>query len=202
MSTNTERERPFTIHSSTIILYLILISIVSLFLAFSGAYLFTLYDTDALPVNVPVLFVFNTLLLLGSSFTLNLAKKCYKKDNTSGYINSLMYTIFLSIGFIFAQFAAWKVLVENNINLTSSTTASYLYIISFLHMLHVVGGLIFLFLFWWSAKKNMKEPVTVFIYFSDPEKKEKLRLLYVYWNFLDILWIYLILFFYLNYILY
>ena len=46
----------------------------------------------------------------------------------------------------------------------------------------------------------MKEPVSVLVYFSDPEKRLKLRLLTIYWHFLDGLWIYLVLFFWVNYL--
>jgi cytochrome c oxidase subunit 3 len=39
------------------------------------------------------------------------------------------------------------------------------------------------------------------IYFSDDEKKLNLKLLNTYWHFLDILWLYLIIFFAINYII-
>ena len=45
----------------------------------------------------------------------------------------------------------------------------------------------------------MKEPVTVLVYFSDPEKRLRLRLLTIYWHFLDGLWIFLVLFLLANY---
>jgi cytochrome c oxidase subunit 3 len=59
-------------------------------------------------------------------------------------------------------------------------------------------GLPFLYLFYRAAKKYMIDPVTVLVYFSDPEKRLKLRLLTIYWHFLDLLWIYLVLFFGIN----
>ncbi|MEO1625349.1 MAG: cytochrome c oxidase subunit III, partial [Bacteroidota bacterium] len=97
------------------------------------------------------------------------------------------------------QGIGWYQLFADNISITHSNSASYLYVISIMHFLHVVAGLPFLGAFLYAARKRMKEPVSVLVYFSDPEKRLKLRLLSIYWHFLDALWIYLIVFFYLNY---
>jgi cytochrome c oxidase subunit 3 len=96
------------------------------------------------------------------------------------------------------QGVAWWWLLKNNISLGTSTTTGFLYVISFVHLAHVLAGLPFLFNFYRAAQKNMVDPVTVLVYFSDPGKRLSLRLLTVYWHFLDGLWIYLVLFFAIN----
>ncbi len=152
------------------------------------------------PVRLPLLFLLNTVILLGSSYTLIRAKRCYLGDDTKGYQDNLKYTIWLSLLFMVMQTIAWIWLFSNNIHLNSSTTTGFLYVISFVHLAHVVGGLPFLYQFYRTAKKRMVDPVTVLVYFSDPEKRLKLRLLTIYWHFLDILWIYLVVFFGANYL--
>jgi len=82
--------------------------------------------------------------------------------------------------------------------LSSDNMASYLYLISGLHFLHVIFGIPFLAAFVIVAYKKMKEPVSVLIYFSDPGKLRKLKILTIYWHYLDILWIYLVAFFSIN----
>jgi len=149
-------------------------------------------------VQVPMLFVFNTVILLASSWTMIRSKRCYLADNTLGYLQSLRITIWLSILFTLMQGVAWWWLFQNNINLGSSTTTGFLYVISFVHLAHVLAGLPFLLQFYNAAKKHMVDPVTVLVYFSDPEKRLSLRLLTLYWHFLDGLWIYLVLFFAIN----
>ena len=99
------------------------------------------------------------------------------------------------------QYVGWQQLFNQNILINSDNSASYLYIISGMHFAHVIAGLPFLGLFLYKAYKKMKEPVSVLVYFSDPEKRLKLRLLTVYWHFLDALWVYLVLFFWINYLL-
>lgn len=123
------------------------------------------------------------------------AKKAYLNDDTASYQKQLQLTIILSLIFMVMQAVTWYMLFSmNKIFLQSSTASGYLYVVSIVHLAHVVAGLPFLYLFLRTAKKNMVDPVTVLIYFSDPEKRLKLRLLTMYWHFLDILWIYLVVF--------
>lgn len=188
-------------HPYNVLLTLILASITALFLAFSGAFIYARIQGDIPPVKLPWIFYFNTLILLGSSFSLIWAKKSYLQDNTSNYQKALVLTILLTVVFMVLQIIGWKQLFNSDIFINSNNAASYLYIISGLHFAHVIAGIPFLLLFLHTAVKRMKEPVSVLVYFSDPEKKLKLRLLTIYWHFLDALWIYLVLFFGVNYLL-
>lgn len=182
-------------------LFILLFGLSALFLALTVAYIYTRVTMNVPPVQIPGLFVFNTLILLGSSYTMVRAKRCYQQDDTDGYQQNLRFTIWLSLGFMVMQTVAWWWLFRHNIGLNSSTTTGYLYLISFVHLAHVIAGLPFLILFYRAAKKRMVDPVTVLVYFSDPEKRLKLRLLTIYWHFLDALWIYLVLFFGINYLI-
>lgn len=179
-------------------LFILLFGLAFLFLALTVAYVYIRVTNQVPAVQVPALFVLNTLLLLASSWTMVQAKRCYMADDTRGYQHNLRNTLFWSILFTGMQVVAWYWLFQNNIHLASSTTAGFLYVISFVHLAHVLGGLPFLYQFYSAAKKHMVDPVTVLVYFSDPEKRLSLRLLTIYWHFLDILWVYLVLFFALN----
>jgi len=172
----------------------------ALFLAFSVAYMYTRIEMNIPPIKLPAIFILNTLILLGSSATIQRAKKAYLRDDTDGYINALVFTLVLSVLFLIAQFIGWVQLFQNQIPINHNTTASYLYVISGMHFLHVIGGIPFLVYFIYVAKKHLKEPVSVLVYFSDPAKRLRLRLLTIYWHFIDALWIYLVLFFWLNYL--
>lgn len=194
-------EKNYLIHPQQIIVYLLLAGISALFLGFSFAYLYNRIQTGMEPVNLPPLFYFNTFLLVGSSFVLVKAKRFYLDDHTEKYQLMLIIAFVLTLCFLVFQILAWKQLLASNISLTHNNLASYMYVISGLHFAHVFGGLPFLGYFIWQSIKHMKEPVTVLIYFSDPAKKRRLNLLTTYWHFLDILWIYLIIFFLGNYLI-
>ncbi len=195
------QERNFLIHPSYIAMFLLLAGISALFLGFSGAYLYNRIQQGIPPIKLPSLFYWNSLLLLASSYTLILSKRSYKNDRTNKYKFYLGITLLLTIIFLIAQIMAWLQLYQSDVLINYSTMASYLYIISGLHFLHVIAGIPFLAWFLMKAIKKMKSPVSVLIYFSDKSKKRKLDLLNIYWHFLDGLWIYLVAFFLLNYLI-
>ncbi len=189
------------LHPSYIVLTLILLGITSLFLGLSGSYLYQRVQSGAPPIELPSLFYFNTLLLLGSSLTLIMAHKMYLEDNTRAYQSYLVVTLILTLAFLGFQFLAWNQLQNQEIFVNYSNMASYIYLISAVHLLHVLAGIPFIAFFIYDSYKKMKTPVSVLVYFSDPAKKRKLTLLSWYWHFLDGLWIYLILFFFINYLI-
>ncbi|NNF34376.1 MAG: cytochrome c oxidase subunit III [Saprospiraceae bacterium] len=196
-----QQERNFLIHPGYIVMFLVLAGITALFLGFSGAYLYNRVQQGVPPVKLPSLFYWNTLILVASSGTLIWAKNSYKNDHTSNYKIALGITLALTILFLVAQVFAWFQLQDQDIFINHNTMASYLYVISGLHFAHVIAGIPFLAYFLFIAVKKMKSPVSVLIYFSDKAKKRKLDLLNLYWHFLDALWIYLVLFFLINYLI-
>jgi len=195
------QDRNYAVHPLYITITLVLGSITSLFIGFSAAYLYNRIQEGAPAIRLPVLFYVNTLILISSSLTLRHAKKAYKMDQTERYQWMLGVTLLLSFLFVIAQILAWRQLQQANILIDGGNMGSYLYVISGLHFTHVIAGIPFLAFFLYSAFKKMKEPVSVLIYFSDPDKKRKLNVLTIYWHFLDVLWVYLVLFFLINYLI-
>lgn len=182
-------------HPYNVMLFLLLFGLTLLFLALTISYTYIRVTMDVPPVQLPWLFLLNTVILLGSSYTMIRAKRCYLNDDTEGYQQNLRNTIGLSVLFMAMQGVAWLWLFQiNSIGMGTSTTAGFLYVLSIAHFAHVMAGLPFLIAFYYAARKRMVDPVTVLVYFSDPEKRLKLRLLTIYWHFLDLLWIYLVLF--------
>lgn len=190
----------FAFHPYNVLLSLLLLGITALFLSLSIAFIYTRVQNNLPPLKLPNIFILNTLILIASSGCMVWANNSYKEDNTTDYQKALIATIVLSLIFMAAQFYGWHLLFQQEIFINSDNSASYLYVISGLHFAHVIAGLPFLISFLRNAYLHMKEPVSVLVYFSDPEKRLRLRLLTIYWHFLDGLWIYLVLFFWINYL--
>lgn len=193
--------RKYLIHPHYIIITLVIASISALFLGFTGAYIYNRIQQGVAPIHVPSLFYFNSLLIIATSTCLIYAKKRYDEDDTMMFKAAIWLTLILTIAFLLMQMEAWKQLQEANIGLKSSTLASYMYLISGLHFLHLVAGIPFLIHFIYGMQKRMMDPVTVLMYFTDPDRKRALNILNIYWHFLDGLWIYLVLFFLVNYMI-
>jgi cytochrome c oxidase subunit III len=201
MNQRTNDFRSLTTHPYSIMMYLLLAGLVMIFAALSAAYIYTRVTTHQAPIKIPWLFLVNTAVLSASSWALRKAKVFYESDNTEGYQRALWGTFLLTVVFMILQFVAWNMLWAENPELARGTgnMHTYVWMISIIHFFHVVGGLPFFIIFLVVAYKRMKEPVSVLVYFSDPVKQLRLRLLSRYWFFLDYLWIYLIAFFWLNY---
>ena len=193
-----QQDTSLLFHPYNIMVTLMLIGMTILFLATTLSYVYTRVQNGMPPLKVPLMFVVNTVILIASSFTMKKAQKAYLADDTDGYKKSLFTTLLLTFAFMLAQGIAWYTMVMDNIYTYSSNAAGYIYAISILHILHVGFGVPFMISFCYVAYQRMKEPVSVLVYFSDPLKALKLKLLTRYWHFLDILWVYLVLFFYIN----
>ncbi len=188
----------FKYHPYNVMLFMVLAIITALFMAISVAFIYTRIQSGVAAINIPILFVFNTFILLACSYAMHRARAAYRSDDTAAYHNMLKLTIWLTFFFLAMQLLAWYQLFSRNIFVQTDNAAGYLYVLSFLHFAHVIAGLPFLMLFFSAAKRLMIEPVSELAYFSDPEKRLRLRLLSIYWHFLDALWIFLVLFLFAN----
>lgn len=198
---NNRDQRKFLIHPYYIMMGLLLLGVTALFLGFTGSYLYNRLQSGIEPIQLPNLFYFNTLLLLASSWTIVMTKKAYLSDQTNKYKFYLGITLLLTIGFLVSQVIAYIQLQEQELFASNSTMSAYMYLIAGVHFAHVIAGIPFLAMFLITAQKKMKSPITVLLYFADPEKKRKLDLLNLYWHFLDGLWVFLIAFFLINYLI-
>ena len=124
-----------------------------------------------------------------SSITLSNITYLYDSDKIQAIKDNLLITLFLGISFMISQFVGWKELMGSGIQLQGYVSGSYLYVISGLHVLHLFGGIIFIYVEFIKVWQKSKDPVKSLIYFTDPYQKLKLELMRTYWNFMDILWV-------------
>lgn len=167
--------------------------IVSLLMAFAGwtsAYIVSSTRKDWLTdFDLPSAFLYSTIVIVISSITYILAKKAIKEGKSQRCTSLLLTTLVLGIIFIFLQFYGFSQMVDQGYYFTgptSSITTSYIFVIAVVHIAHVVAGLaslsVVLFNQWrhkYSANNMLG-----------------LELGATFWHFLDLLWVYLILFFY------
>lgn len=198
------RNRPykyFPFHPYHIVLVLILAGITFLFLGILTAYLYTAVDRGLSPPKPPFVFALSTFVLVMSSFSINKAYQSYLDDQTYEFRFYLWGTLISTVLFLILQTMGWYNLFINEVTWRSGNGAGYLFTLSALHFLHVIAGIPFLAWFIHLSYNVMRDPVTVLVYFSDPEKKLHLKLIRLYWHFLDLLWIILITILTANYLI-
>ena len=84
-----QNDSQFLFHPLNVMLTISLFGLSVLFLALTVSYVYTRVTMHVAPIQVPVLFAVNTLILLASSYTMIQARRFYLNDDTPGYQKAL-----------------------------------------------------------------------------------------------------------------
>lgn len=134
----------------------------------------------------PIVFV-NTLLLLASSVTLEVARRrvaAFFRGRDADRTTPLVWlsaTLFLGTFFIAGQYAAWLKLRADGLYLTSNPNSSFFYVLTAMHALHVLGGLAGLL----RVIYKICQPVVRL-------RRSTMDATSYYWHFMGILWLYVL----------
>jgi len=145
-------------------------------------------STDWQHFTLPSVLYFNTLVLLASSVTLELARKRAAafvhgvRFERSPSLHWLWMTMGLGLLFVAGQCVAWRQLRAGGLYLATNPSSSFFYLFTVLHALHVMGGLAGLAMVLWRISK----PVPTL-------RVSTLSAVSYYWHYMSALWIYLLL---------
>ncbi|GAB3710384.1 cytochrome c oxidase subunit 3 [Flavobacterium koreense] len=188
MTTEEHKER--TARSYKLLLIFAMISMVMMFAGLTSAMVVSKSRPDWLKdFQMPTAFFISTAIILLCSVTIHLAKKSIKKDDRSTTTLFLLATLALGFGFIYFQFEGFAQLFQNHlypVGGSGSITISFLYVLVYVHMAHLAGGIISLL-------------IIIYNHFKQKYNSSQflgIELGAMYWHFLDFLWIYLFLFLY------
>lgn len=182
---STERNR---IHPHKFTLWVAMGSIIMMFAGLTSAYVVKRNQSNWLEFDLPAVFWVSTVVILLSSLTMHLSLKAFKAREMARYKILITVTAVLGVAFGLLQFAGFDSLHKNGIQFFgagSNAAASFLGIITGLHILHVLGGIVALMVVFIRAFSVKNK-----VYTSVP-----LEIVGTYWHFVDILWIYLFVFF-------
>lgn len=152
----------------------------------------------------PFAFYISTALIIGCSFSVEAAWRAFRRENSKKLLDYLLLTMVIAVGFSVAQYFGWMQLWNSGITLYSvssngdamgSPSGAFLFVISGLHLLHLTGGIVFLFLAMFKAVNVRGDQVRSVIYFADRLEKTRVEMLAKYWHYLGALWILLFLYF-------
>lgn len=185
--TVTEEKQIVKSKSAIPLLWVSIVSMIMVFGSLTSAYVVSRGKGHWLHFELPQLFYISTAIIMLSSITMNWTLSSAKKNNFKQIKVAAMLTFLLGVAFIVSQFKAWGYLVDEKIffaGKTSSASGSYLYVITGLHMAHIVFAMVAVLVVWVRAMMNK----------YNSENLLGIRLCAIFWHFLDVLWIYLFLF--------
>lgn len=191
MVTNLDNQNTGGVHPLKFSLWLIIISILMMFGAFTSAYLVRRAEGNWLEFDLPQMFIFNTIVIVLSSITMQWAYVAAKKDNLSLLKIMLGLTMLLGLAFLYGQVDAWGNLRQDNVffgGVESNPAGSFLYVLTGVHGFHLITGLIFLAIVLRAS----------FNYRVHSKNMLRMQLCATYWHFLGLLWLYLYFFLVVN----
>jgi cytochrome c oxidase subunit III len=183
MSTVAMEQRK-KIHPHKFTLWVGIGSLLMMFAGLTSAYIVKRNLANWQSFDLPKFFWFSTGAIVLSSITIFLAEKAFKQREMKKYRRLVIATLILGVLFIVFQLLGFQQLYAKEITLTGNVSYSFMYVIICLHAAHVVGGLIALLVLFAKAFSNKTRT-----YNSVP-----VELVSTYWHFVDVLWIYLLIF--------
>lgn len=185
------------IHPKKFGLWIFFATIVMMFAGLTSAFIVRRAAGNWIEYKLPDIFWISTAVIVLSSIFLQLAYFFRKKENLANYRVALALTLAMGLSFVILQYEGWRQLTDIGIRLQGNPSGSFLYVISGIHALHVLGGVVFLFIFFVKSLWR-KNPVKELMDEINPNKLLGTNLLVSYWHFVGLLWIYLFVFFLFN----
>ena len=184
----TKRREPFRF-----MVWLGIASSVLIFTIMLAAYVVRRSGPGWTDVRLPTVFLISTGAIMLSSFTLRNANAAFRHERFKSYRSNMGTTLTLGILFMVLQAWGWRQMLTAGVGLAGNPSGSFVYIISGVHLLHILVGLIFLGIILTEALRR-RPYIDSFVYSVNPPNLLKLKLVTLYWHFVDILWIVLFIF--------
>jgi len=184
------QELPPSLKAKKFILWLFVVSSTIMFGGFTSFYIvFAASKGKGHGLVLPDVFMYSTAVLVLSSICLFLGAKAVRNQNLQLQKIFLSATLILGLIFGWFQIDAWSALYQTGATLVNNNAAiSLIYIVSGMHLLHIVAGLIFIAISLYGAFTNVPAQKAVY----------RIEIASIFWHFIDILWIYPYVFLLLN----
>jgi len=161
---------------------LAMLSILMFFMVLTAAFVVLRVDNlhSWAGIHMPWILWVNTVVLLASSGTLEMARRKLQMDSLRGFKQMWALTTFLGTVFVVGQVIAWRQLAAQGVYMTSRLASSFFYVFTALHAAHLVGGICALL--YVGLRKFETARVSQFA---------AAEVTSYYWHFMDGLWLFL-----------
>lgn len=179
-----EPKKPISMNPLKFALWLFMVTVGMIFASLTSAYIVRQAEGNWLDFALPIEMWISSGIIIVSSITMLWASKAAKRDNLEQVKLGVTITTLLGVAFLIAQLYSWDALVENKVFFVGNPSGSFLYVLSGLHGIHIISGIIFLLIVLVSTYK----------YKVHSKNLNRIQMCASFWHFLGALWIYLFVF--------
>ncbi|MDH4460472.1 MAG: cytochrome c oxidase subunit 3 [Flectobacillus sp.] len=184
-----EPAKQLSVNPQKFMLWLAIVSIAMMFAGWTSGYLVRKAEGNWHEFELPSIFMYSTAILIVSSIFMHIAVLAAKKDNFNTLRIAISITFAFGIAFLIMQWLGFADLVQNQLHFSGSDVASsWIYVFVGIHGLHIISGLVVL----------LVSLVSAFRLSINAKSLTRIQLCATYWHFLDILWLYLFFFLFIN----
>ncbi|MCE7067293.1 heme-copper oxidase subunit III [Dyadobacter sp. CY326] len=193
--TTKSTENPFTKRREPLgfMLWLGVIGSSLLFTSIFIIFLVRMHRETSHMIVLPDMFWLSTLVILFSSITLHEANLAFTSERFLHYRVFLGATLLLGLTFILLQIGGWAEMHNAGVFERVTTSGGLIYLLTGLHLIHIVGGVIYLAILFQKAIKN-RSYIDSFVYSVNAPNRLRVKLLTRYWHFTGALWLVVFLF--------
>ena len=176
------------IHPYKFNLWLGLAGIIMMFAGLTSAYIVKRSQPGWENFNLPRIFLYSTIVILVSSVTIQVALRAFREREMARYRLFFGITAILGIVFVIMQINGFYQFQFNGmkmIGVGSNPAYSFILAIAGVHILHVLGGLIAMLIIFSRVYGSKRRNYTIV----------PIEIITTYWHFVDLLWVYLFVFF-------
>lgn len=171
-------------HPHRYMMWITIASIVMMFAGLSSAFIVKRSQANWITYRIPLAFYYSTAVIIFSSISVMMARKAFSERQMSKYTRWLTVTAVLGCGFVMLQYLGFTELWKQGVTVTRNVSFSFLYVLVGIHAIHVIGGLVALIIMLFKSLNKRQR-----MYSEVP-----ISVMGTYWHFVDILWVYLLIF--------
>ena len=150
---------------------------------------FNISGASGIDIQFPPAFYVATLSLIIANLSIRRVIRHFLEENMHKIVVFIGITMMMNITFLLSQFVAWEQLYYQGVRISGDAFGSYIYLISALHVLHLLAAFVFLARQFFTYLRASSDAVKALMVTTNPYHLVKLKMLVTCWNFLDIVWI-------------
>ena len=154
---------------------------------------------DGETFTLPKSFLISTFIILAASFFTFRADQSLIKEDSKNLLKYIGLVLIFTAFFLAVQTYSWIDMYNRGMFFDGHPSSSFMYILTGLHMFHVLAGFAYLIYAFAYTGKKTKDQIQELIFFSNPVEKTRLEVSFMFWHYMTGIWVLIFLYLFFSY---